>query len=49
MACRQIQETTLSPRVHSPSDLQQLYATCFNDNSGYMGRGNLVELLVSAA
>ncbi len=48
MACREIRETAMSPRVHSPSDLQQLYETRFNDNSGYMCRGNLVELLVSA-
>ena len=38
MACREIRETTMSPRVHSPSDLQQLYETRFNDNSGYVGR-----------
>jgi len=37
MAYRGIRETTMSPRVPSPSLLQQLYETRFDDNSGYMG------------
>ena len=31
-------ETIMSPQVHSPSDLQQLYETRFSHNSGYRKR-----------